>query len=233
MNVISFIFARGGSKGIKNKNIKNLINKPLIAYSIQKSKKIKKIKEIIVSTDSKKIKKISEFYGAKVPFLRPKILAQDTAPELYAWKHAVKKYHENEKKKIDVFISLPTTAPLIKAKTILKALNFFIKNKKRIDLLISIVQTNHYPEFNMVMRDKHGRVKLLKKNNSVYQRQKIKNIYNITTGFYITSPKYITKCKNNLFSGKVYGYEIDKFQSIDIDDIYDFKIAESLIKYEK
>ena len=72
MNIVALIPARGGSKGIKNKNIINILGKPLISHTIISAKKIKQIDEIYVSTDSPKIKKISEKFGAKVPFLRPK-----------------------------------------------------------------------------------------------------------------------------------------------------------------
>ena len=76
----AFIFARSGSKGLPNKNIK-LLGKPLIAWAINQALSVKKIKRVIVSTDCKKIKKISESYGATVPFLRPKYLAKDNSPE--------------------------------------------------------------------------------------------------------------------------------------------------------
>ena len=231
MNLICFIFARGGSKELKNKNIKKFNNKPLIANSILNAKKIKIIKGVFVSTDSKKIKKISENYGAKVPFLRPKILAKDNSPELLSWKHAINFYEKKFNKKIDIFISLPTTSPLTKKNDIIKAINIFLKKRKQIDLLISITKTNHYPGFNMVNKNKKKIVKILKGEKNIYQRQKIKNIFNISTCFYITTPQYIRKCRKNLFKGKIYGYEVDKYSAIDIDTIYDFKFAEFLKKH--
>ena len=84
LEFIGCIFARGGSKGIPNKNIKMFNGKPLIAWSIDHAKKVKKLKRIIVSTDSKKIAKVAEKYGAEVPFMRPKKLARDTSPEWYS-----------------------------------------------------------------------------------------------------------------------------------------------------
>lgn len=233
MNIVCFTFARGGSKGIKDKNIKLLNGKPLIAYSIEKSKKIDLVSDVIVSTDSSKIKKISKIYGAEVPFLRPKALASDNSPEILSWRHAIERYESLKKKKIDIFISLPTTAPLVKSKTLKKALKFFIKKKSQYDLLLSITETNHYPQFNMVYLGKKKVVNLIDNRKKVSNRQKIKNIFNITTGFYISTPKFINKCKNSIFNGKICGYKIKKSEAIDIDDIHDFKFAEYLMKNDK
>ena len=88
------------------------------------------ISDIIVSTDSKKIEKISKFYGAKVPFIRPKALSTNNSPEILSWKHAVQHYEKQYQKKIDIFISLPTTAPLVKSKSVKDALKLFIKKKQ-------------------------------------------------------------------------------------------------------
>ena len=89
MNTYAFIFARGGSKGIKDKNIKNFCGKPLIAWSIEMIKSLNLVEKLIVSTDSKKIANIAKFYGAEVPFARPKYLSKDSSPEWLAWRRAL------------------------------------------------------------------------------------------------------------------------------------------------
>ena len=99
MNVICFIFARGGSKSVKNKNIINFNNKPLIANAILQAKRIRLINKVLVSTDSSKIAKIAKKYGAIIPFIRPKKLATDFSPEYLSWKHAIKKFENLYKKK--------------------------------------------------------------------------------------------------------------------------------------
>ena len=128
---------------------------------------------------------------------------------------------------------MPTTAPLVKSKSVRDALKLFIKKKTKIDLLLSITETNHFPQFTMVYSNKHNLVDLLDKRKSVFSRQKIKNIFNITTGFYISTPEYIKKCNNYIFNGIISGYKIKKSESIDIDDIYDFRFAEYLLKNER
>ena len=90
MKNVVFIFARSGSKGLKNKNIKKFSGKPLIYWTIKQAKKIKNIDSIILSTDSIKIANLGKKYGASVYFIRPKKLASDNSPEWLSWKHAVK-----------------------------------------------------------------------------------------------------------------------------------------------
>lgn len=124
----AFIFARGGSKGIKDKNIKLFNKKPLIYYSINLAKKIKEIKKVFVSSDSKKILKIAKKFGANT-ILRPKELSRDHSSEIDAWKHAVR-HLKKKGEKFDNFISLPCTSPLRKEIDIKTALKK-IKKKKR------------------------------------------------------------------------------------------------------
>ena len=104
MKIFSFIFARGGSKGIKNKNIKSFCGKPLIEYSIKVAKEIDRIDECFVSTDSLKIAEISKKLGAQI-ILRPSQLAQDNSSEWLAWQHAIKTVYKSVCE-FDIFISL-------------------------------------------------------------------------------------------------------------------------------
>ena len=111
-NILGITLARGGSKGVKNKNIKLLNKKPLIYYTINEALKSKLISNYIVSTDSKEIKKISEKYGANVPFLRPKELSTDTSSSSDALKHAVNFMEKMNKTKYDFIIEIMATNPL-------------------------------------------------------------------------------------------------------------------------
>ena len=89
MSIIAFIFARGGSKGLPDKNIKILNGKPLIAWSIEHAKSVKRVDRVIVSTDSEEIARIAREYGAEVPFMRPAALATDNSPEWLSWQHSL------------------------------------------------------------------------------------------------------------------------------------------------
>ena len=151
-----FIFARGGSKEIKNKNIIKIKGKPLISYSIDFAKNLK-ITNIFVSTDSKKIKTIAKKNGTII-INRPRSLATDKSPEIYSWKHAISWYEEKFKKKLEIFVSLPTTSPLRKKNDFLNALKLF--KSSRCDMLIAIYKPNHFPSFNIVKRTKKNNIKI-------------------------------------------------------------------------
>jgi N-acylneuraminate cytidylyltransferase len=90
MSTVAFIFARGGSKGLPGKNIRNFGGKPLIAWSIECALSVKAIDQVIVSTDSEEIAEISKSFGAEVPFIRPSELATDQSPEWLSWQHALR-----------------------------------------------------------------------------------------------------------------------------------------------
>ena len=221
----AFIFARGGSKGLKNKNLFKIGGKPLIAHSIEAAQNNKKIHKVFVSSDSKEIKNISIAYGAEV-IDRPKNLALDKTPEWLAWQHSVK-YLKKKNEDFDVFLSLPSTSPLRSQLDINNLLKAFTKN---VDVVISVTPSFRNPAFNMVRVNKKGLTSLIEKNKEVFRRQDAPKYYDITTVGYVTRPGFILT-KKNLFSGKVKSIIVPKERSIDIDDLTDAYIAEFL--YEK
>ena len=109
--IMCLILARGGSKRIPHKNIKKLVGKPLIAYTIECAKRSKYINRIIVSTDDKVIAKVAKEYGAEVPFYRPDEISQDDSTELDSFKHALSWLKENENYEPDLIVKLFATAP--------------------------------------------------------------------------------------------------------------------------
>ena len=110
MNIIAFIFARGGSKGVPRKNIRNFNGKPLIAWSIEQALAVQRVSKVVVSTDSLEIAEIAKKYGADVPFIRPTELSGDDSSEWLAWQHAIK-FYKSIGESVDVFLSLPATSP--------------------------------------------------------------------------------------------------------------------------
>lgn len=221
LNVL--ICARGGSKGLKNKNIKLFAGKPLICWTISLAKKLKDVNEVYVSTDSKKIASISKKFGACVPFLRPKSLAKDDSPEWLVWQHALK-YFSSKKIKTDGLIILPAIAPLRRLSDVKKCINAF---KKKSCTIICITDSYRNPYYNMVTNDKF--CKLINFKKKFHSRQKTPKVYDVTTVCFILKPSTIFK-NNFLYDSKVYGVKVPKSTSIDIDDIHDFKFAEFLKK---
>lgn len=229
--IYAVIFARGGSKGIKNKNIKLFCGKPLISYSINSALKNKFISKVFVSTDSNKIKYISKKYGAEVPFLRPKKLSGDNSKEWHAWQHIVR-YFKKIKDVPDIFISLPATSPLRNENDINECIKKFISNI-RSDVLLTVTKSNRNPYFNMVKLKKNNFLEIVIKNKKhIANRQSAPKVYDVATLAYVSTPEYIMKSKK-MFDGNVDFYEVSKVRSIDIDSKLDFDIAQYLYKFLK
>ena len=227
MDVVAFIFARGGSKGLVKKNTRLLMGKPLIAWSIEQAKSLSSIKRVIVSTDSEEIAIISKEYGAEVPFMRPSELAQDDSPEWLSWRHALNYLKDIEGKLPDVMLSVPATSPLRKTEDLNNSLEMFYNGGA--DAVITITEAHRNPWFNMVELSANKTVELVNKDeNILFRRQDARKVYDITTVAYVLSPQFVLT-KNSLFSGRVKAVMVPVDRSIDIDTLYDFEIAEYLM----
>ncbi|KTL61781.1 acylneuraminate cytidylyltransferase [Photorhabdus laumondii subsp. laumondii] len=224
MKTYSFIFARGGSKGLPRKNIKLFSGKPLIVWSIEIAKNCSSIDKVFVSTDDEEIAKIANNAGAEV-IIRPKELATDTSSEWDAWYQAVN-FAINKYGTFDLFISLPATSPL---RSVLDVNNAINKLKEtQADICLAVTPSNRSPYFNMVRINHFGFTELLIRTDSApYRRQDSPKTYDLTTVVYVTSPNYILN-KKSIFEGNVVSIEVPKERSIDIDDILDFRFAELL-----
>ncbi|KHS85088.1 MULTISPECIES: cytidylyltransferase domain-containing protein [Pectobacterium] len=222
----AFVFARGGSKGLARKNIKLLNGKPLIAYSIELAKSMKEISEVFVSTDDPEISQVAREYGATI-IIRPSELASDNSPEWLSWRHAIHWVIEN-RGMFDTFISLPATSPLRQSVDVLNAINKLHSVKS--DICIAVTPSSRNPYFNMVVETPDGNVKLaISDLGDISRRQDAPIVYDITTVVYAAYPKFILE-NDNIFSGVVSNIKVPKERSVDIDDIYDFHMAEILMK---
>jgi len=225
-NFVALICARGGSKGLKNKNIKIFDGKPLIAWTILLAKKVKEIDRVIVSTESKKIASIARKYGAETPFLRPKKLAKDYSPEWHSWRHAINFLQKQNEIPTGVII-LHATSPLRGAKDVEKCIGLFKKYKKTV---ISISDAYRNPFYNMVQKEKKF-FKLVNFKKKIRSRQLAPKVYDMTTVAWMLKPETILK-DNFLFDDKVVGFLVPKNRAVDIDDKYDFEYA-LLLKKKK
>ena len=227
MNVVALICARGGSKGIPNKNIKILDGEPLIVRSINQAKKLKEINRVIVSTDSKEIANIASAAGAEVPFLRPKNLAEDNSSEWLVWRHALESIKKLDGDYPDILIVVPVTSPLRNEDDLKKCLIEF--NKGNADIVITVTKSHRNPYFNMVKINQEGLACLvIPQGKTIIRRQESLEVYDMTTVAYVTTPKFIIE-KDGIFSGKVGHVQIPIERAIDIDNPFDLKIAELLL----
>jgi N-acylneuraminate cytidylyltransferase len=225
MKNYAFIFARGGSKGLPGKNIRPLVGKPLIHYSIETAKQCPSIDEVFVSTDDTAIAEIARQAGAII-IERPAELASDTSPEWLSWRHGIE-WVENHYGKFQNFVSLPATSPLRNVSDVEGAIAKL--GNSLADICISVSPASRSPFFNMVkVLDDDTCELAIKPEGAVTRRQDAPDVFDITTVVYVASPTFIQN-NNSLFSGIVTSVVVPKDRAVDIDDIYDFLLAEAIV----
>ena len=224
MKIISIIPARGGSKRIFRKNLKKLDAKPLITYTINEALKLKKINEVIVSTDDNEIAKISKELGANV-ILRPKELAEDDSPVIKAVIHVM----EQLKEKYDqstLIILLQPTSPLRTKDDIEKCIDLFFNNE--CESVLSICELSHPPEWNLkikrgFLKPLHGYINFEKRT------QDCEKVFIANGAIFIATLETLQRY-NSFLTKKTIPYVMPIERSIDIDNEIDFILAELLMK---
>ncbi|OOE68974.1 acylneuraminate cytidylyltransferase [Salinivibrio sp. ML198] len=225
----AFIFARGGSKGLPGKNIRPLAGKPLIQYSIDVALAAPSIDQVFVSTDDAEIAEVAKKGGAIV-IDRPKVLANDTSPEWLSWRHAIEWVNEHHGE-FKGFVSLPATSPLRSIDDVENAITKRVTEKA--NMCISVTPASRSPFFNMVKQTGSGMVELVNKPISdVTRRQDAPEVFDITTVAYVSTPDFVLN-NYGIFSGTVTSIEVPKERAVDIDDIYDFMLAEVIMGASK
>ncbi|AIY39056.1 acylneuraminate cytidylyltransferase family protein [Acinetobacter baumannii] len=228
MRNFAFIFARGGSKGLPGKNIKPLAGKPLLQYSIDTALASDLIEQVFVSTDDQAIAQVA-IEGGAILIERPAELATDQSPEWLSWRHAVEWATEHYGS-FDGFVSLPATSPLRSQEDVEAAI--LKRQAETADICIAVTPASRSPYFNMVKYNEAGFVELVNQpEGEVSRRQDAPKVFDITTVVYATTPEFVLN-SYGLFSGKVASIEVPKARAVDIDDIYDFRLAEAIIKGE-
>lgn len=226
MKINAFIFARGGSKGVPRKNIRQLGGVPLLAHSIKQAHASPSIDRVIVSTDDKEIAEVAMAYGAEVPFMRPAQLAGDRSSEFEAWKHAVEEIQGLER--FDLFVSLPATSPLRSVDDIENCIKEYIASDA--DVVVTVKEASRSPYFNMLKVDGEGYSQLVitgRDGERYTRRQDVPEVYDMTTVAYVTTPEFILSSEGVL-DGRVRSVIIPDERAIDIDTPLDFEIAEFL-----
>jgi CMP-N-acetylneuraminic acid synthetase len=221
MKTVAIIPARGGSKGIPRKNIKEFCGKPLITYIIETALNVEELDRVIVSTEDNEIAATAKKYGAEVPFIRPEALTKDETPTLPVLQHAVKYLAEEENYKPDIVVLLYATSPLLRAERVSEA----VKKLKEggFDSVLSVVEDRgHYW---IVDADKYERLypKVLR------NRQFTKPLFKETGAIYLCSRELLME-ENTMVGGKIGFLKMEKDETIDIDEPLDFEIAEFFMK---
>jgi len=225
--VLALIPARGGSKGLPGKNIKPLLGKPLIAWTIEQAKDSKYIDRVIVSTEDEEIAKVARKYGAEVPFMRPEELATDDAKGIDVALHAIhffeKKYGRNF-----ILVYLQPTSPLRTTDDIDTALEELLNNTQA-KAIVSVCECEHHPLWtNVLPDDKCMKNFILDEAIRNRNRQDLPKYYRINGAIYLAYPEYV-KMNKSFLEVNTYAYIMTQEKSVDIDNIVDFKLAEQLL----
>lgn len=226
---IATICARGSSKGLPGKNIRDFGGRPLIVHSIEQALACPAIDGVYVSTDDEEIARISQAAGALVPYLRPPDMASDAAPKLPALEHLVSWVEQNAGTP-ERIVDLQPTSPLRATEDIDAALQASLGA----ELVVSVCEAQGNPYFNLVERAGDGRVALSKGHGSG-RRQDVPTVYMLNGSIYVWQRSALRKAAaQGLWS--VQGLEVyvmPKCRSVDIDDIDDFEHAAWLFARQK
>jgi len=226
--VLCTICARGGSKGVKNKNIKPINGKPLIAYTIEQAIKSGLFGHIVISTDSDEIAQISQEYGAEVFFKRDALMASDNAGKLDVIRDAFVRSEAYYNEEYDYLIDLDATAPLRDVGDIIDSFEQFKRDNN--DNLITAMPSRRSPYFNLVEVDKNGKVYLSKKlDTQIVRRQDTPKSYDMNASIYIWKRDIILN-RESLFLENTGLYVMPEERSIDIDTELDYKFVEFLMR---
>jgi N-acylneuraminate cytidylyltransferase len=228
MEVLAIIPARGGSKGLPDKNILPLNGHPLIAYSIVAGLKTPKISRVICSTDSNKIAEIARKYGAETPFIRPSEFAQDYSTDFEVFSHALEWLAINEKYVPDIVVQLRPTSPIRFTTDIEKAIESLVSFPE-IDSVRAVSEplTTPYKMWRMNKKEILQPLLNLDNNNEPYNspRQELPEIWAQTGTLEVIKTSTI-KFKKSMTGDNILGLKIDAETYIDIDTINSFSLAE-------
>jgi len=223
MKTVAFIPARGGSKGLPKKNIKEIAGKPLIAWSIEHALSATQVDDVFVSTDCEEIAAVATAYGAKVPFLRPPEISSDQASTESAMIHFCE-YLQKERIHYDNFLLIQATSPVRAKGRFDDALTFFKKGE--FDSLVAVAPSHRFfwknPEKPQASYDAMNRPR----------RQDIspeEQSYVETGSFYITTMEGLGKYQNRL-CGNIGLYITPELESFEIDTQIDFDVCEAILK---
>lgn len=227
--ILLTIAARGGSKGVKDKNIRELCGLPLITHTILQAKKWGKADKIICSTDSGKIAQIAKEYGAEIPFMRPAELATDICGKLEVLRHALMTVESQSGEKFSIIVDLDPTAPVRKIDDIENCLQLFLE--KRPKALFSVTRCRKNPYFNMIEIGPRGYAVMSKKTDFVIKRrQDAPQVYDVNASIYVYERGYLLDNNSDTtLSDRTLVYVMDKFSAFDIDSESDFQFIEFLV----
>ncbi|HEY4164827.1 MAG TPA: acylneuraminate cytidylyltransferase family protein [Dongiaceae bacterium] len=232
MTVLCVIGARGGSQGLPGKNLRPLLGKPMIAWTIEQALATPEIDRVVVSTDSDAIAEAARAAGAQVPFMRPADLANDSAGKFQVWQHALQACEAHYQEQYEMLVDLDCTNPLREPADVSGVIAQFRQSRPRgVDAVFTVCPARKNPYFNVVEPDASGALRISKKLSApVVARQAAPAVFDIVGSVYILTPEYLRRA-NTLMEGHTEGYDIGQEKSLDVDSAFDFMLIECLMKH--
>ena len=227
--ILAVVPARGGSKGLPGKNIRELAGKPLIAWSIEAGRQSRYVDTLFVSTACPDIARVARQWGGDVPFMRPAELATDEAKGIDAILHAVRWHRENGQV-FDLVLVLQPTSPLRTAEDIDHAVEFFFA--KNAGAVVSVCPTDHHPWWSNTLPSDGSMKDFLRPELQNINRQSLPTFYRLNGAIYLAQIDFLEKTRSFVADG-AFGCPMVSEKSIDIDNLLDFKLAEILLSEGK
>ena len=222
-SVLAVIPARGGSKRLSRKNILPLSGKPLVVWTIEAGLKSKFVDEVVVSSDDEEILNISVKANARA-MIRPKELSTDFATSLSVVNHVLDEMENN----YDIIVLLQPTSPLRTNIDVDSALELLSKNKA--DGIISVCETDHNPLFANTLPVDGSMKNFIQNNLKNTRTQDLPKYYRINGAIYIYKTRQLIDENTFFLKDNIFAYIMNKNESVDIDDSFDYKFAEFLIE---
>lgn len=223
-SVIGVILARGGSKGLPRKNIRDLAGKPLIAWTIEAGHESEYLDRLILSSDDEEIMSVAEEYGCEVPFRRPPELAQDDTPSMDALLHALEQVKPH-----DYVVLLQPTSPLRTAEDIDATIDRCHRNGRA---CVSVTETDKPPQWMYTVGKDNRLEPVIEEKGSVTRRQDAPATFTINGAVYVACTEWLQKTEAFLTNGTV-GYSMPKERSVDVDKNMDLLWCEFLIDVQR
>jgi len=225
-SVLAIIPARGGSKGLPGKNIKDLCGKPLITWSIDVAEACSSIDKIVVSTDDDQIADCAKKYDAEVPFMRPQELASDTASIIDVIFHTIDWFKKHQDFRPEYILLLQPTSPLRTIEDIEGTIQMLKDKDAR--AVVSVCETDHHPWWSNILPEDGNMKDFLRRDILNKRRQDLPIFYWLNGAVYLAATNYL--CEHNGFFGpNTFAYKMPKERSVDIDSTIDFKLAALLL----